>query len=214
MHRSGTSALAGVLHKNKICMGREDDFYPPAMKENPRGFYENVRFRRVNDAILKENDYRVKSFHPTIPIVHNPNGGLRTIMKDIIKYYDEEFEDWGFKDPRTCLTLCAWKDVLEELGLLSKVKIVVMLRDASSIADSMRRRGNKENFRGQFTSLVAAYLCHMYEHLSYIPEVPKVFLRFEDLLYKPSSCVSTLSVVFEKEMTDTSFIDPAISKGG
>jgi len=39
VHRSGTSAVAGILHLNGIAMGSEKTFKSKPMPQNPRGFY-------------------------------------------------------------------------------------------------------------------------------------------------------------------------------
>jgi hypothetical protein len=49
MHRSGTSAVAGILHLNGIAMGSEKTFKPKPLPQNPKGFYENYDFRKIND---------------------------------------------------------------------------------------------------------------------------------------------------------------------
>ena len=50
LHRSGSSATAGVLHHLGANMG--DDLLPPSLC-NIRGFFENVHFVNLNDEILR-----------------------------------------------------------------------------------------------------------------------------------------------------------------
>jgi hypothetical protein len=49
MHRSGTSALAGMLHSGGIKLG--DDFIQP-LPENPKGFFEDLKIQNINKQIL------------------------------------------------------------------------------------------------------------------------------------------------------------------
>ena len=56
MHRSGTSTISGVLHMNKIIMGTYQNFWPRPLSQNPKGFYENYDFRKINDQLLKGQD--------------------------------------------------------------------------------------------------------------------------------------------------------------
>ena len=70
MHRSGTSAMAGLLHNNNVIMGRDEDFVPKPMKENPKGFFENNRFRKLNDRVLRMCDYHIKDFSPELPEIN------------------------------------------------------------------------------------------------------------------------------------------------
>lgn len=215
MHRSGTSALAGMLHSNGICMGKDGDFYPPPMKENPKGFYENVRFRRVNDAILKRSNYNVKSFNPQIPTIHIVrNEALRIQMTNLIMEYQDDFSHWGWKDPRTSLTILNWLDVLYQMDLGSNdVRIIFMLRPVSEIALSMRMRGNKEVFEGQFEHLAMRYnsrlLVEVQAHYVSIPVMPVIF---SDLLNSPKVVADRLSLFVNKQLEDLTFVDPAIAR--
>ena len=84
VHRSGTSAVAGILHLNGIAMGSEKTFKPKPMPQNPRGFYENYDFRKLNDRILKLAGYRVKSFDTLIPQAHTND---RMMDKGIERFY-------------------------------------------------------------------------------------------------------------------------------
>lgn len=51
MHRSGTSAVAQLLHRCGIRLGDESVLMAVA-PDNPDSFWEDTRFVAVNDAIL------------------------------------------------------------------------------------------------------------------------------------------------------------------
>ena len=51
MHRSGTSALTGMLHSLGIHLGPEEDLKSP-QKDNPQGFWENNTLVEFNDRLL------------------------------------------------------------------------------------------------------------------------------------------------------------------
>lgn len=64
MHRSGTSALIGVL--GLLGADLPQDLMPPTTA-NPRGYFESMKAYRLNDALLN----RVTSpapHHPALPI--------------------------------------------------------------------------------------------------------------------------------------------------
>lgn len=212
MHRSGTSALAGLLHSNGIVMGRDEDFYPPPMKENPKGFYENVRFRRINDQILKEVNYKVKSFDPNIPVSIPPteNEKLRKMMKELIRSYDKEFSNWGWKDPRTSLTFASWCEVMDEMEVLTDVRVIVILRPATQVAKSMMARGNKEKYRGQFSKLSIEYMARAVQAITERSFIPSTAFQFEALLYQMPTTINTLEELLGVKIPDTSFVDPSI----
>ena len=50
MHRSGTSALAGMLHSAGIALG---EVFMPPLPENPKGFFEDLRIQGVNKKIIR-----------------------------------------------------------------------------------------------------------------------------------------------------------------
>lgn len=213
MHRSGTSALAGLLHSNGIVMGREEDFYPPPMKENPKGFYENVRFRRINDRLLKDVGYNVKSFNPEIPSVPvTENEDLRKMMKELIRSYDKEYLNWGWKDPRTSLTFDSWISVMEEMEVLPDLHTIIILRPSSEVAKSMKARGNKEKINAQFSSLAIEYVSRAVQCLQAHPTIPNTTFQFKALVEQTEAVVVQLEDLLEYKITDTSFIDPAIAR--
>lgn len=214
MHRSGTSALAGLLHHNGIVMGIGKEFYPPPMKENPKGFFENVRFRRVNDYILRKNDYRVKEFSPFVPTIYSVTGGLYDQMKSMVVEYGSTYPYWGWKDPRTCLTLNSWLEVFRDLQLLPTVKILHIYRAYLEVASSMKARGNRERFRNQFYNLAGVYNGRVNQTLANFDSKVQCFnLHFRDLLNEPNETADSINGFLGKELIkDVSFINPAISQ--
>ena len=86
MHRSGTSTVAGILHLNNILMGTYQNFWPRPLRQNPKGFYENYDFRKINDMILKKHNYDVKSYNSNIPMVHL-NESLTFKMIKLLKVF-------------------------------------------------------------------------------------------------------------------------------
>jgi hypothetical protein len=208
--------MSGLLHKNGIVMGREEkkEFYPAPTKENPIGFYENIRFRRINDTLLKMCNYRVKSFSSEIPIMPKlKNHKIVVKMMKMIEEYNSEFKNWGWKDPRTSLTLSIWLDVLNKMDLVDKVKVIIMRRDLEKIAESMRARGNKERFEGQFVHLATNHYNRSHYYISSCDYgVRPLELHFEDVLRQPRFTAKRLTEYLVYPIRDYSHIDPKISK--
>jgi hypothetical protein len=214
MHRSGTSAMSGLLHNNGVVMGREEkkEFFPPPQIQNPKGFFENKHFRQINDNLLKKINYHVKSFDPKISKVYAHIGDQRPSMISLVKGYQREFTHWGWKDPRTCLTLYAWFDVFKELRLLENLRIVVMFRSFYEIAESMRRRNNRETREYQFFDLCIEYYKKLFYYLnSFNSTVSFKVVDFYDLLHFTRPTCDSLGLFIDKDIIDTSFIDPSIS---
>lgn len=213
MHRSGTSAIAGTLHHSEISMGEERTFYPPPMKENPKGFFEDKRFRGINDALLNRLGYSVKSFDPALPSYDEPLpellvGRMRALITSM-----QDRENWGWKDPRTCLTLHYWFDVMNAMGIQnSEIKIVVAIRNSEDIAESMKRRGNKERLgKGQFHQLASAYYSRLYYTIT-DRELSHYEIHFTNLIESKAVELQNLSKYLGPILVHT-FVDPSISKG-
>jgi hypothetical protein len=108
MHRSGTSMVAKLLQQAGLHLGDETDLMPAA-DENPEGFYEHLEFVRLNDEVLNAagagwdcppaagfdwddealDPFRVRAQRLAAPLAERP--------------------PWGWKDPRTSLTLPFWR---------------------------------------------------------------------------------------------------------
>ncbi|MBT7514907.1 MAG: hypothetical protein HN655_03490, partial [Candidatus Marinimicrobia bacterium] len=129
MHRSGTSTVAGILHLNKVIMGTYQSFWPRPLPQNPKGFYENYDFRIINDRLLNKVGYDAKSYESEIPepLVSDK---IKNAMVKIVQKYDTKYEHWGWKDPRTCLTISQWVTIFTELNLIHKLKIIFVTRRA------------------------------------------------------------------------------------
>ena len=213
MHRSGTSTVAGILHLNNIIMGTYENFWPRPLKQNPKGFYENYNFRKINDQILEYSGYHTKSYSPDLPEVKvSPkiNKKMRRLVGDSL----ENFSDWGWKDPRTCFTVKYWVDVIDQLGYKNKIKIVFVTRRADSVARSLKKRNDLPILNGlkiwELYSKSILSFC-------YKSDLPIHFCSFEDFLNNPSITCNTLFDFLKRDFNDTiinKFIDKSISTSG
>ena len=213
MHRCGTSALAGLLHKNNVLMGRKSDFYPPPMKENPKGFYENVRFRRLNDKALAQVGYKVKSWKvpPAEPIV--PSDNLMAAMAELIEEYHSKFDNWGWKDPRTSLVLDSWLEILDQYGLKEETRIIQMIRNPVQVRNSMLRRGNKEPREGQFLEVAEAYRAAALKYVAEAGfEAQHKILPFKQIVRNARDAADMISEFIGLPLDDISHIDPNLER--
>jgi hypothetical protein len=211
MHRSGTSALAGMLHSNGIIMGEEHSFRPKPMRENPKGFYENHEFRVINDQILRGHGYAVKSFNPDVPKIDQLPPSAHSQMVARIEQYRNVYEWWGWKDPRTCLTLPMWLKVMTDMGIKKEeVRVLIPSRAPAEVADSMKARGNREKQEGQFEALARTYHERAMEAMG--PHIRFKLIEFHRLLNNTKAVTRELEAFLGCAIPDTSFIEPAIAK--
>ncbi|MEO2185359.1 MAG: hypothetical protein ABGX30_02180, partial [bacterium] len=147
MHRSGTSTVAGILHLNKIVMGTYQNFWPRPLPQNPKGFYENYDFRKINDKLMQKAGYDVKSYESEIPLP-TINNRMRKTMIKMVNKYQSNYEHWGWKDPRTCLTIPQWMDIFREMELDQYIKIIFVTRSAIAVARSLKKRNELSLING------------------------------------------------------------------
>lgn len=111
-HRSGTSMLAGILHQNKLSMGKD---LLGASYSNPFGHFEDKRVIAINDRILRSQGgewYNDLALTTSVDFDH---------IVDIQNYFDEreaEEKNFGFKDPRLMVTLRSWVLAVPEIRIL------------------------------------------------------------------------------------------------
>lgn len=138
MHRSGTSLVGGLLHNSGISMGIA---FRKALPENARGFFEDEDFRRLNDEVLEHGNHRVKAWCLNFAGLafrrHHVEAGTALVLRR-----QASLARWGWKDPRTCLTLGFWLEVLDRASLLGDLRLVLVDRDERAVAESLLRRGN------------------------------------------------------------------------
>jgi len=176
--RSGTSALAGILHILGICMGKA--LLPPA-EDNPKGFYENKDITEFNDLKLLP---AIKSSWDDISPIHSRvinellkrNDLIAEAINIIERHYSDEII-FGFKDPRVANLFPFWERVLKILDI--GIKIIIPYRDPIEVALSLQKRNNFSIEKGLLLwakrSLYAEYYSRNYK---------RVFINYDDLLEK------------------------------
>ena len=211
MHRSGTSVVAGILHFNKVSMGTYETFWPRPLPQNPKGFYENYDFRKINDTILQESDYNTKHYKTRIPIPE-PSKSIRGKMIKTVGKYESKFKNWGWKDPRTCLTISNWIEVFKEVDLIEKVNIIFVSRKSLSVARSLKKRNAIPLLQGVNLWKVYTERAINFCELS---DIPTLYLSFENILEEPviecEKLFNFLSQPFNKNIV-SDFVEKKISK--
>lgn len=135
MHRSGTSVVSRMLGLLGAYLGPEGSALPPN-PDNPKGFWEHRSFVALNDDILSrfngawDNPPNVPDGWATSPAL----GDIRQRARDFIRRDFGNSPLWAWKDPRTCLTIPFWQQ------LLPAMDYVLCLRDPVDVAHSLRRR--------------------------------------------------------------------------
>lgn len=133
MHRSGTSLVARCLNLLGLSLGKKENLMPPKGGNNPAGFWEHLGFVGINDAILERLGGSWKS-PPHLPPEWESSPELTDLYRRARELIKEEFAgslSWAFKDPRTCLTLPFWRQIVPDMHY------VLCMRNPVDVAASL-----------------------------------------------------------------------------
>jgi len=187
MHRSGTSATAGVLKRVGVELGSE--LLPP-QPDNPKGFFEHARIIRLHDEVLSifdatwDDPRSLPERWEQDPRLASPRQRLKVILRRTFA----ERPLWGIKDPRLCRLLPFWMPVLHELNVSAKAVLVV--RNPAETSASLRRRN------GMMPEHAAMlWLSHVLASERHSRELPRVVMLYDDLMRDWASEVQRASDV-------------------
>lgn len=122
MHKSGTTLVSQILHHSGINM---DDELDESVSYDGGNKYERQSILHLNMEILGLEDYQVIDFRsPTMP---SATADQQRQMERIVADCTARYEEWGFKDPRTCLTYPLWAEALPEH------RIIIVYREPSQL---------------------------------------------------------------------------------
>ncbi|MHA2264824.1 MAG: sulfotransferase [Candidatus Thorarchaeota archaeon] len=135
MHRSGSSLLASILRDIGVDMGKR--FREPD-EHNPQGYWEDLDWRDMNKIILREA-YGTW-YDPSSAL--DVEGAARLLRGDIKALVDSKSQSalWGFKDPRTCITISAIHPYLPN------PHYIFLRRERDNIIASLMRRAESRGY--------------------------------------------------------------------
>ncbi len=174
-HRSGTSALTGVIQRLGIDLG--DHLLPPQPGVNERGFWEHSDVVALHDRLLQEMGSRWDSIHPlTAGAWKSP--AVKAISEELAAIVKREFGNsqlWGLKDPRLCRLLPLWLDILAKFDC--EPSFIIIYRNPLEVAESLSRRDQMESPRA-----LNIWLQHMLDAELYTRDYPRTIISYNMLL--------------------------------
>jgi glycosyltransferase involved in cell wall biosynthesis len=135
MHRSGTSLITGILKILGVYLGPDGHLMKPR-NDNPKGFWENQLLTDIDDEILSRFG-GTWDRPPTFPDGWETSPILDDLRQKALAVIDDDFGDaklWGWKDPRACLLLPFWQQ------LIPNMQYVICLRNPVDVALSLEQR--------------------------------------------------------------------------
>jgi len=208
MHRSGTSALGGVLNIMGLEFGTE--LTKPSAKENPKGFFENVLAQQLDKYILSEYNSDWDDLYFDVRGIDKSDFEDYVLRaEEILKKEFKYFKKFAIKDPRISLLFPIWEQACKNLGY--EIKIILPYRNPLEVAKSLQKRNNFSIEKGLLLwakyVLEAEKFSRDYEHIS---------ITFSELLEEPLKTMEALADFLSIEIEQStikkvySFLDDSI----
>ena len=147
VQRSGTSCVAGVLHRLGVNMG--EGYFQQGDKNNQKGYWEDRRWQKINKDI--SGNYPAGLYYD----VRQPKSiGPKQLAR--YKALIDECKDqpiWGFKNTRSCFTAQFFWPFLED------VRLVVTQRDPEHSARSIKEH-SRVSHRGRLAMTIQEARVH------------------------------------------------------
>lgn len=179
MHRSGTSLVAGLLHHLGVFMGEGLE------NGDPWPHYEDPAFVSLNQSLLTSAGGSWRKPPPTESIwrfSHQCNERIQRLLRERSAH-----DSWGFKDPRTCLTVNLWH---HHLCLWSPPRYVMVWRERERIVASLlqraKARGDDDKTEVEWVQLVGFYWGRVLNFLS-LHHPPYHAVWYDEILSRGSS---------------------------
>jgi hypothetical protein len=203
MHRSGTSFLVRTLNLAGLWLGGDDQLHTVegrAKIGNPKGNYENNEGIAINDTILARSGG--SWYNPPKRLVATADDAARIVAlcNTLANGQPAGYLRWGWKDPRTVLTLDIWLQSLD-----SNLFIVGSYRHPSAVAKSLAARDAIPLEAGY--ALWGVYVRHLIHH---IRKHPFALVRFDvdkEILMDQVATVCNLTGLRTDEDTISSWYD-------
>ena len=193
MHRSGTSALGGVLNEMGLNFG---SYLMEKNEYNPKGYFENNYVYLLNKKILEDHGMSWDNYTFNYSnILQDKKKSYIDEAKEIINKEFKYAEQFVIKDPRMCLVLPLWEQAFLELGI--EINIIISYRNPMEVAGSLKKRNGFS-----YEKSLILWLHHFLHSELYSRKHKRIFLSFEDLLEDTQPALEKLTSFTGIKLTD------------
>lgn len=175
MHRSGTSAITGML---SIAGADPGGSLLPAMQGvNPKGFWEHAEIVAIHERLLAKlhSSWADERALPEdwwhLPVIAD----CRDALAETLRREFSASSLWIAKDPRLCRLLPLWLDILAGIG--AEPRFVICLRHPYEVALSLERRDGISLERS-----CLLWLVHLLDSVRWTRGRPRIVVTYERLL--------------------------------
>jgi hypothetical protein len=192
MHRSGTSALSGLLvHAG---LDAPSDLMPPN-QPNPKGYWESVGAMQLNNQMLKD----LGSEWASPKLLQNRAWELnkpaaRAWRAGLLRLLHSSYPAGGcavLKDPRLCLLLPGLTPWLE--SMLMSCVVFLPIRHPAEVAASLH--GAQHTPRNEALIL---WLSHVFQAERYSRGLQRMIVDYHDLLTNPEAVLESCRQTIER----------------
>jgi hypothetical protein len=193
MHRSGTSVATRLINLIGLPVGLARDLMAPDDR-NPKGFWESQTLTDTNDEILRRLGGNATA-PPPEPIDWTSDPRLDTVRVRAVAAFRtiHPSPQWLWKDPRLCLTLPFWRQVLPE-----PIACVYVYRNPEAIHRSL----SKTNAFDKWLSL-ALWERYVRDAIKNMTGLPVLVTSFEEILAGPMAWCDTVRSFLDRLGFDT-----------
>ena len=143
MHRSGTSAIAGVLNLLGVNLG--SNLYPP-QPHNPLGLWEHREIIETHEELFGLFGRPWFDYLEPLPESWWQDPKIRPIKEKLSEVVKRDFSNssiWGIKDPRLCRLLPLWHSIFREVQC--NPRCIHIIRNPLEVQTSLKKRNNLSN---------------------------------------------------------------------
>jgi len=193
MHKSGTTLLSQILHESGIHMGRLDE---------TKGYDDGNKFEFPETHDLNIEVLGTEYNEHSLNVTRCATSAPPAILDKMRKFAAEtsvEFRDWGFKDPRTCLTYSIWKEVIPDHRLVG-----IFRHPAELWSHYRRQKGSALNFFPMLWKSTTAWYIYNRELLNVVKTRGKDYFlaEYNDFMTTPGA-LTKLSTYVGRPLNDS-----------
>jgi len=195
MHRSGTSALTGLLYDNGLFIG--NNLLSP-QEDNQKGFFENINILKLNNKILAKLNSSWDEVTFDISEINQEQEiyFVNEIKKTILNEF-KNIDIFGIKDPRISILLPLWLKAFSDLNI--SVKTIFIYRNPYEVALSLEKRN-----QFSFEKSLNLWLLYTSSIINYIGKIQIELITYRELMNSTEISIKNL---IEKLSITTSLQD-------
>jgi GT2 family glycosyltransferase len=174
MHRSGTSALTGMLHRLGVALG---EHLMPATSDNPRGYWEHADIVKVHERLMAALGWGWEDIR-SLPAGFEHGAAGDAAQSELTALLHRDFVGvplWGVKDPRLCRLMPLWAPLLAAEGV--EPGYLLAVRHPLDVAASLAARDGIGMARG-----LLLWLGHLLDAEQATRGKPRVIVHYEELV--------------------------------